>query len=49
MKKGNLTHFIGTAVVAIALGIGTGHAHGPEQKAAAAVPRELGEPDLMRL
>jgi quercetin dioxygenase-like cupin family protein len=40
MKKGNLTRSIGTAVATIALGIATGHAHGPEQKAAAAVSRE---------
>jgi quercetin dioxygenase-like cupin family protein len=46
MKKGNLTRSIGTAVAAIALGIATGHAHGPEQKAAAAVSQEVGEPDL---
>jgi quercetin dioxygenase-like cupin family protein len=46
MKKGNLTRSIGTAVAAIALGIATGHAHGPEQKAAAAVSQEVGEPEL---
>jgi quercetin dioxygenase-like cupin family protein len=46
MKKRNLTRSIGTAVAAIALGIGTGHAHGPEQKAAAAVSQEVGEPEL---
>jgi quercetin dioxygenase-like cupin family protein len=46
MKIGNVTRSIGTAVFAIALGIGAGHAHGPEQKAAAAVSQEAGEPDL---
>jgi quercetin dioxygenase-like cupin family protein len=46
MKIGNLTSSIGTAVVAIVLGIGTGHAHGPEQKTATAVSQEVGEPDL---
>jgi quercetin dioxygenase-like cupin family protein len=46
MRIRSLTHFIGAAVAAIALGIGPGHAHGPEQKAAAAVTQEAGEPDL---
>jgi quercetin dioxygenase-like cupin family protein len=46
MKKGNLTRSIGTAVAAIALGIGNGHAHGPEQKTATTVSQEVGEPDL---
>jgi quercetin dioxygenase-like cupin family protein len=45
MKIGHLTRSIGTAVVAVALGIGTGHAHGPE-KAAAAVSQKAGESDL---
>jgi quercetin dioxygenase-like cupin family protein len=46
MRIGKLTRSIGAAVVAMALGIATGHAHGPEKKAVAAVSQEVGEPDL---
>jgi quercetin dioxygenase-like cupin family protein len=46
MEIRNLTCSIGTAILAIALGIATGHAHEPEQKAAIAVSQEAGEPDL---
>ena len=46
MKAGHLTHSIGTAAVACALGLAPGYAHGPEPKAAAAVSQEAGEPDL---
>ena len=45
MKIRNLAHFIGTAVIAIILGIAAGHAHGP-QNAAAGASHEAGEPDL---
>ena len=45
MNIRNFTRFIGTAV-AIAFGIATGHAHGLEQKTAAAVSQEAGAPDL---
>jgi quercetin dioxygenase-like cupin family protein len=46
MKIRNLANVIGTSVVAVALGIGTGHAQGPEQKTGTAVSQEMGEPDL---
>ena len=45
MKIRNLAHFIGTAVIAIILGIAAGHAHGPHN-AAAGASQEAGEPDL---
>jgi quercetin dioxygenase-like cupin family protein len=46
MKIGHLTRSIGAVVVAVALGTGTGHADGPEQKSRTAVSQEAGESDL---
>lgn len=44
MRIRNLKYSIGTAILAVALGIATGHAHGTERKAA--ISLEAGEPDL---
>jgi len=46
MQIRNLASSFGTAVVAVALGIAPGHAHGPEPQAATAVSQEAGEPNL---